>query len=734
MSTPPTLLKPGDTIAGFTVEDLIGIGGMATVYRARQASLGRSVALKVLARQFTGDEVFRERFRREGMHAASLEHPNIVPVYDSGEQDGLLYLAMRLVEGPSLAELLTTQGLTADRTIEILRPIAGALDCAHAAGLIHRDVKPQNILITNQGHPYLADFGVAKSADAPGLTATGGFVGSINYAAPEQIKGLTLTAASDVYALTAVLYHCLSGDVPYPSESEAGVMHAHLHEPPPTLPVLEGADSDFHTVFARGMAKDPGARYGHAGDLLNAAALCVSRMPSARRKSVPAFPASSASGDASKAAAAPAVAAAALTEADQRREPAAAAPDPQPPSSRLRSRLPRIRRPHAGGLVDRLPKPRAGGRIRRPSGRLVAAVGAGLLGVATVASLVVALGGGGSRPAAKTARGGAVELSYREPWRVVDAGAFGRRYGLRLRAPVALRAPGLALIAGRLANGAAVPGGLPAALSKNLAGHPMRGMLRLGRIEALTYEGRSAGGGATLTMYAVPTASGDIALLCRQDSGGAEGRGSCTAEARTLRVVGLKPVPPGADPALATGLLEALHGATRSLASSELAAASVARRARAAGRTAAAYLVAAHAVDRLPVEPRDRHAVSTLAASLRTQAGSLIDLKRAARARRYAAYADAAVSARKARRLLAAALATLRHMGFAGLKPPHTLAIAPLRRPRPKPQLVAAPPQGSSSAEPIVTEPEPEPAAAPAPEPAPAPSSSPSHAVVSAPK
>jgi Protein kinase domain len=285
-----TLLRSGDVIGGFCIDDVIGIGGMAIVYRAEQVSLGRPVALKVLSSKLTSDTVFRERFRREGTHAAGLEHPNIVPVYDSGEQDGHLYLAMRLVDGTNLAELIQTRGLTADQTIEILRPIASALDTAHAAGLIHRDVKPQNILVTAQGHPYLADFGVAKGSNTYGLTATGGFVGSVNYASPEQIKGLTLTSASDVYALTAVLFQCLTGHVPYPRETDAGVMHAHLTEPPPTLPTITGADSDFHTVLARGMAKDPGARYGHAGDLINAAGLSVSRLPNKMRKTVPAFP------------------------------------------------------------------------------------------------------------------------------------------------------------------------------------------------------------------------------------------------------------------------------------------------------------------------------------------------------------------------------------------------------------------------------------------------------------
>ena len=285
-----TLLRSGDVIGGFRIDDVIGIGGMAIVYRAEQVSLGRPVALKVLSSKLTSDTVFRERFRREGTHAAGLEHPNIVPVYDSGEQDGHLYLAMRLVDGTNLAELIQTRGLTADQTIEILRPIASALDTAHAAGLIHRDVKPQNILLTAQGHPYLADFGVAKGSNTYGLTATGGFVGSVNYASPEQIKGLTLTSASDVYALTAVLFQCLTGHVPYPRETDAGVMHAHLTEPPPTLPTITGADSDFHTVLAPWHGEGSRSSVRARRRLDQCRGLSVSRLPNKMRKTVPAFP------------------------------------------------------------------------------------------------------------------------------------------------------------------------------------------------------------------------------------------------------------------------------------------------------------------------------------------------------------------------------------------------------------------------------------------------------------
>ncbi|HEV3071673.1 MAG TPA: protein kinase [Solirubrobacteraceae bacterium] len=297
MASQISILSSGQTLGGFRIDELIGVGGMAVVYRAEQLSLGRPVALKVLSERLARDELFRERFRREGKHAAALEHPNIVPVYDSGEQEGMLYLAMRLVEGTNLAELILAAELDADGTLDVLRPIAGALDSAHAEGLVHRDVKPQNILITQRGHPYLADFGVAKGSNTYGLTASGRFVGSVNYASPEQISGETLTAASDIYALAAVLYHCLTGEVPYPRETDAAIMHAHLHEPPPPLPAPRegGANATesaaLNAVLARGMAKAPAARYERAQELMGAITPLLKQLPSEPRRTAPAFPA-----------------------------------------------------------------------------------------------------------------------------------------------------------------------------------------------------------------------------------------------------------------------------------------------------------------------------------------------------------------------------------------------------------------------------------------------------------
>jgi serine/threonine protein kinase len=265
------MLARGDVLGGYEIEDLIGMGGMAMVYRARQRSLGgRQVALKVLGPERIDDESFRERFRREGEHAARLDHPHIVPVFDAGEADGRLYLAMRLVEGETLAERLARGALSPSYAIALLRPLADALDLAHSEQVVHRDVKPQNILLDTRGRPYLADFGIAKSPSSLSLTNTGVFVGSIHYASPEQVLGDEPAGSSDVYALAAVLYQCLSGQVPFPYDTSVRVLGAHISQPPPKFSqaALVGVDP----VIARGMAKDPAERYPTASALIDAAA------------------------------------------------------------------------------------------------------------------------------------------------------------------------------------------------------------------------------------------------------------------------------------------------------------------------------------------------------------------------------------------------------------------------------------------------------------------------------
>ena len=260
----------GETFGGYTIEARLGRGGMGSVFLATQRRLGRKVALKVISPELADDDDFRARFLRESQLVASLDHPHVIPVYDADEIDGVLYLAMRYVDGPSLRDRIRSRGrLAAEEALRIARQIGGALDAAHAAGLVHRDVKPANILLAPPGdHAYLCDFGLAKRTTSVTTTEAGSFLGSVDYCAPEQIQGRVLDGRADVYSLGCVLFHCLSGALPYRRENELAVLHAHLEEPPPRLSeVVHDAPRSLDAVLATAMAKDPDDRYATAGDL-----------------------------------------------------------------------------------------------------------------------------------------------------------------------------------------------------------------------------------------------------------------------------------------------------------------------------------------------------------------------------------------------------------------------------------------------------------------------------------
>ncbi len=270
MSAPTRI---GTEVAGFRIESVLGRGGMSVVYVAEQVRLGRKVAFKVLTTELAWDEQFRERFVRESHIAAAIDHPNIIPIYDAGEADGLLYIAMRFVQGPDLKEVLKRGSLGIGRTIFLIEQLANALDSAHAHSLVHRDVKPGNILVDEStDHAYLTDFGVAKQTTARGLTSTGHFLGTVEYAAPEQIEGGHVDARTDVYALGCVLYECLTGSPPFAHSTEHAVLHAHLVDPPPSVsrarPELPQA---FDGVVATAMAKAAADRFPSCGDLAHAA-------------------------------------------------------------------------------------------------------------------------------------------------------------------------------------------------------------------------------------------------------------------------------------------------------------------------------------------------------------------------------------------------------------------------------------------------------------------------------
>jgi hypothetical protein len=263
----------GSTLGSYRIEEQIGRGGMGIVYRATHLGLDRQVALKLIADDLSEDEGFRERFRREPRIAASIEHPNVIPVFDAGEQDGRLYVAMRLVSGEDLGAVLRREGpMEPARAAWIISQVGDALDAAHETGLVHRDVKPANILLENRDgseHVYLTDFGITKGGGGGGgLTRTGDWVGTVDYVAPEQIEGRDVDRRTDVYALGAVLYHTLAGEPPYAKDSEVAKIYAHLSKPIPTVgESLEGAPPELDATIQRAMAKDPANRYSTAGEL-----------------------------------------------------------------------------------------------------------------------------------------------------------------------------------------------------------------------------------------------------------------------------------------------------------------------------------------------------------------------------------------------------------------------------------------------------------------------------------
>ena len=363
-------LNPGSEFAGYTIEDIAGRGGMGVVYRARQHRPSRLVALKVIAPDLASDDSFRERFENESNIAASIEHPNVIPVYEVNEVDGAVFITMRFVEGTDLRALIAEKGrLEPELAAGVVAQIASALDAAHERGLVHRDIKPANVLIAGREgsyHAYLTDFGLTKSTQSEsGMTKTGMFVGTLDDIAPEQLMGGPLDARADVYALGCLLYQALTGRVPFPAESGMAKMYAHGNEPPPkptaAVPTLP---PQFDDVVARAMAKDPNERYLSAGDLGRAArAAAESQSLTRAERSV-------ATGDAAPAGA---TAVAPAPETSAGHTPATTAAD----------------RPTSAGTQTIAPP--AGGNRNR-----LLAIGGGVLALVVIAVVaLLALGGGG---------------------------------------------------------------------------------------------------------------------------------------------------------------------------------------------------------------------------------------------------------------------------------------------------------------------------------------------------
>src|SRR5215468_1301832 len=424
----PTLPMVGDELAGYRLRGVLGRGGMSVVYEAENPRLGSTVALKVLAPELATDDVFRARFLKESRTAASLNHPNVIPIYDMGTHEDLLFIAMRYVAGQDLRAVLKAKHVLAPEQAVLVCGQAGrALDVAHRHGLVHRDVKPGNILVEHGAdedepdHIYLTDFGITKhAASRSGLTATGEFMGTIDYIAPEQIQGRPVDGRADIYSLGCVMYECLTGRVPFAKDVDAAVIWAHVEEMPtspssvqPTLP------REIDEVVGRALAKDPADRYATCREFITAARGAVGAPApttgtgTSHTATILAGPAAAAAAAAATGAApAPAAAPAVGREATAPQQPSYFPPAPpsptggQPPGS-----------PPPTGQPPR--GPRWPGRLDR---RLLAGLSALVLVIAAVAGVLIwrSTSGGSSTPSAS----GSPTTAQQTGWQLGAASPF----------------------------------------------------------------------------------------------------------------------------------------------------------------------------------------------------------------------------------------------------------------------------------------------------------------------
>jgi pSer/pThr/pTyr-binding forkhead associated (FHA) protein len=282
LEEPTPELAPGSVFAGCRVEQLIGRGKMGAVYRAEELALQRPVAVKLILPEYSREERFRERFRRESRIAAAIDHPNVIPIFDAGEEDGVLFIMMRLVEGTDLRALIVAEGrIEPVRAARIIRQVGAALDAARARGMLHRDVKPANVLLAARDHVYLSDFGLAKhGAAAGGLTRQGSIVARAEYVAPEQILNRQVDARADVYALGCLLFETLTGEAPFARWPGGPAVLAHVDAPRPSpVDLCPEVPREFDEVVRRAMAKEPSERYQSAGDLGRAALAAAGASP-----------------------------------------------------------------------------------------------------------------------------------------------------------------------------------------------------------------------------------------------------------------------------------------------------------------------------------------------------------------------------------------------------------------------------------------------------------------------
>jgi hypothetical protein len=629
---------------------------MGVVYRATQLSLDRVVALKLLASELSNDPGFRARFQREGQLQAALDHQHIVPVYEAGQTEHGLFLAMRLIRGPTLKHLILDGQLDPRRSLRLLAQVAQALDAAHAQGLIHRDIKPQNILIGEGDHAYLADFGLIKAPDEARLTGTGQFIGTIDYVAPEQIQGDPATVASDIYALTAVLCECLTGQVPFPKPNEAATVHAHVIEPPPRVterrPELPAA---LDQVIASGMAKEPDERPSSATELIRAASRAFG---SGAPQSTPA-------------------------SQDTRLSPAGADERPQAtfaPRGGTTVRAPAIPAAAAtrvaGAPADvqsPADAPTMAAAPRSIPGWVLAGAGA-LAAVAIAAGYLVGHSGSTQTPVAfvNAATLGHLRLRYPAGWQLGAATADVP--GITFSSPLVLTPPqaNAALTAGEVADAGGstlLSGSLRASIEGPL---PAPQTVRIGALEAYRYDGlRVRRVDGPVTLFAVPTTAGVATVTCWASPRGPRGfQGQCAQIANTLALEGATAYPLGPNPAYAHALsvtFDSLNSAVSGPAAALASAGTPAAQAAAARKLAAAYGRAATELSAAKPPPQDQAVGGALTASLQQLAAAYTAAAGAAAAGDTTAYSHAAKLIDAGSAALDRAFAALTNQGYSAL-------------------------------------------------------------------
>ena len=656
------MLEDGRILGNYRIDGVLGRGGMGTVYEATQISLRRTVALKVLRADVSADDAFRERFRHEGQIQAKLDHPHIVTVFEAGEFEGHLFIAMRLVRGPTFADLIA-RALQPERAVRLLGHVADALDAAHDAELIHRDIKPQNILVGPRDHPYLADFGLTKASETPAFTRTGQFVGSIHYSAPEQITGGSVSARTDVYALAAVMFEALTGDVLFRRANEVAVLYAHMSAEPPRIsdrrhdlpPALDD-------VIAAGLAKSPDDRPASAGALL--------------RSAEQAFDPGSHTRSRHRAKAEPKADPEATPRApDTVQSPDGGARPPitvAPPADAL-APITVPSPPRSGEPPSQLAAPAGSATPGRTPPAVAWLAFALVLAVIGLASYAGGRSGSSGRPrdtSPAVASVAGISLDIPAGWTAARAPELA---GLKFTNALAIAPTGRTrqgLVAGLVAD-ATGPDLLPDALSRRLGATPPDGVpVDLGSMQALRYRRlRASGSDLAVTLYAAPTARGSFTIACYTPaaSEAPETGDDCEAAATTVRLTSPRPYDLAPDRGYATKLRPVLTRLDRERRALRMMLRAARRRATQAARArelAAWVDRAARAMRALVVSARDRDAHDRLVDGLVATREGYERMSAAARDGRRTRFARAADDVRHGEAAVRTALAELRRLGY----------------------------------------------------------------------